>query len=61
MRHAGPNELHIKTSDTTLEALLLGQVRLATWQGWPEVRPLELADPFQHETPCFQDTDEVEA
>lgn len=48
------NTLNIKTNDTTLEALLTGQAKLACWRNWPHTEVLELADPFQNAVPCWQ-------
>ena len=47
-------KLKVSTSDTTLEALLTGVARLASFRDWPNVEVLNLQDPFQTETPCFQ-------
>lgn len=50
-----PAKLKITTHDTTLEALLTGAARLARFDTWPKVGPLELRDPFQDAIPCWQD------
>lgn len=54
-RKATPNYIKITTHDTTLEALLTGKARLATWRDYPRVDVLDLQDPFQNTAPCFQD------
>ena len=53
-RKATPNYLKITTHDTTLEALLTGAARLASYRDWPATEVLNLADPFQNAVPCFQ-------